>query len=546
MKRNVIFYFLILFTIVKFPLYSNTPPIITNISPISPITIASGSIYMISYYVEDAESTNLVVELRYNTNQAYGGWIIISSNYVGIGTNIYNWDTSGVMSGEYYIIGKVIDSSNAYDIGYSAVLRISNTNTTVASNNAPETPSWAYISASSSNVYLVWNDVTNEEGYRVYRSTNNNTNSGIVIGTTAVDETNYNDINVLASKVYYYWLKATNGYGESGFSQVACVTTGSITSNTNINTPPIITNISPISAVTLSAGDIYTINYEVYDAEDTNLYVELYYSTNYNIPLWIIMSNIVTKGSNSYNWDTTGVIGGRCYWIIGRVKDSSNSWATNYSASILYFTNTTTNTNKIDTIPPAVPMDIKLFPGDRQIVIKWCMNTEPDFKEYYIYRRADTEDSYKIIAVVTGTNYYVDSNLKNGVLYSYKLRAIDTNGNLSDFSQEGIAMPISLVDDKNYFVVNDNKITPDDKDRNLVISINPLNNSHLGEATMYIYDITMRLVRKLKIDRIEYNKQYILEWDLKDEDENYVPTGVYFIWIIGDNWKVVRRVYVVR
>ena len=72
--------------------------------------------------------------------------------------------------------------------------------------------------------------------------------------------------------------------------------------------------------------------------------------------------------------------------------------------------------------------------GNKIIILQWNKNTEPDFKYYYIYRKSEFEDSFKIIAVIE-TNYFEDKKVSNMVLYYYKIRAVDINGNTSNFSE---------------------------------------------------------------------------------------------------------------
>jgi len=98
MKRLII---LILFVITN--LYANTPPTITNITPLSPVTIASGSIYQISYYIWDAETNRLGVQIYYsNIIVPSYGLIIATNNYRG--SNSYFWNTTGIAKGQYRIL----------------------------------------------------------------------------------------------------------------------------------------------------------------------------------------------------------------------------------------------------------------------------------------------------------------------------------------------------------------------------------------------------------------------------------------------------------
>ncbi|MGZ3513939.1 MAG: hypothetical protein ACXU93_08340, partial [Thermodesulfobacteriota bacterium] len=57
----------------------------------------------------------------------------------------------------------------------------------------------------------------NAASYTVYRSTSNLAGSiKTALGTTA--GTLFDDTTAVPKRIYYYWVKATNTYGTSGFS----------------------------------------------------------------------------------------------------------------------------------------------------------------------------------------------------------------------------------------------------------------------------------------------------------------------------------------
>jgi len=426
---------------------TNTPPIITNISPLSPITVASGSTYQISYFINDNETTNyLYVYLYYNTNKSITGATIIDTKSQTPGTNIYNWDTTGVSSGTYWIIGTVTDGTDA----------------------------------------------------------------------SALTSTNYSAATITISN--------TNTVGPS-------------------NTQPIITNISPNSLTFIPSGWIYTISYYITDNEDSNLSVKLYYNTSKTIAgATLIGSTNQLVGTNFYNWDTKNVPNG-IYWIIGKVTDSSNATDISYSSARIVIS----NTNVIqDTTSPAVPTGIKIYPGDKQLLLTWQMNIEPDLKGYYIYRKSEFENEYSRIQLVEMTNCYVDMNLQNGTVYYYRLSAVDINGNESGLSAVVSGMPFSPSVASNNVVLSDNKITPNDENQEVMINVTPQKAKYAGKVDIYIYDVAMKLIKKIEINNVSENEMKLVKWNLRNENNVKVPTGIYFIYIVGKNWKTVKTVYVIR
>ncbi len=84
---------------------------------------------------------------------------------------------------------------------------------------------------SFNQIDIIWSDASFETSYTLFRHTANDTNGPIAkIQGFSSDITNYNDIGLLPGTTYYYWVKAYNMQGQSGFS--------AIVSNTTLWPPP--------------------------------------------------------------------------------------------------------------------------------------------------------------------------------------------------------------------------------------------------------------------------------------------------------------------
>jgi titin len=101
--------------------------------------------------------------------------------------------------------------------GFSAV---SNTASTT-SGTIPSAPSGLTAIASSSQAVLNWTDTSsNENMFSVERAVG--TSSFAVIGTTTPNATFY--VDSPSSGSYSYRIQAVNGYGSSGYTNIATVT----------------------------------------------------------------------------------------------------------------------------------------------------------------------------------------------------------------------------------------------------------------------------------------------------------------------------------
>jgi hypothetical protein len=90
----------------------------------------------------------------------------------------------------------------------------------------PAAPSNLEVISTSTPItnFLTWNDNSSDElGFSIERGLTSSTMS--VIATTSADMTSYNDTPVSPNTTYYYRVRAFNAAGNSGYSNVAIVTT---------------------------------------------------------------------------------------------------------------------------------------------------------------------------------------------------------------------------------------------------------------------------------------------------------------------------------
>ena len=94
---------------------------------------------------------------------------------------------------------------------------------------------------------------------------------------------------------------------------------------------------------------------------------------------------------------------------------------------------------------PDKVINLTATPADKSAILNWDANIEADLKKYIIYQSTVTgftpavEDS--IDEVAAGTNTYTATGLTNRTTYYYRLLAVNTVGNVGDFSDEAAVMP---------------------------------------------------------------------------------------------------------
>ena len=109
-----------------------------------------------------------------------------------------------------------------------------------------------------------------------------------------------------------------------------------------------------------------------------------------------------------------------------------------------------------DSAAPAPPQGLTADPGSHKITLRWNGNTELDLHKYLIYRGESSPASTLIDSVVGGgpplmpDTVYTDTNVVNGKVYYYRLKAEDLAGIQSPYSSEISARPrfnLWFVDD---------------------------------------------------------------------------------------------------
>jgi C1A family cysteine protease/fibronectin type 3 domain-containing protein len=177
-----------------------TPPPPTNVS-------ASDGTYLDRVEVTWVASPNAASYTVYRATSNSGA----TKTSLGTTTGTFFNDTTAVPKKTY---SYWVKASNAY--GTSS---FSSSNAGFRSDGTPPPPT--NVSASDGTyvdrVEVTWATSPNAASYTVYRATSNyswatKTSLGTTTGTF------FNDTKAIPKKTYYYWVKASNAYGTSGFS----------------------------------------------------------------------------------------------------------------------------------------------------------------------------------------------------------------------------------------------------------------------------------------------------------------------------------------
>ncbi len=158
-------------------------------------------------------------------NDAFGIRVPLSGGTnLGSGTSsvVYSNGISGLTAGMSYYYCAI--ASNSGGTGLGSVVSF----TTLP--NAPTAPSnLDAVNVSGNQNDMTWSDnSTNEDGFKVERSLNNQFGPFSQIATTSADAVSHNDAGLTADQTYYYRVRAFNSGGNSGYSNTDYAITATV------------------------------------------------------------------------------------------------------------------------------------------------------------------------------------------------------------------------------------------------------------------------------------------------------------------------------
>jgi len=182
-------------------------------------------------------------------------------------------------------------------------------------------------------------------------------------------------------------------------------------------------------------------NYAIVGAPSNSGYIVAFLRTGNK---WV--QTDIQMSSDGEGWDRFGTsvsISGD-YAIVG-APFHSTKWLQDGAAYIYHAKEDLLLFSFGDTIPPNPPQNLRTISGINKVTLNWSENYEKDLSYYKIYR-SQLQNFVPIKNDSIGINYhpsttFVDSNVIIGKIYYYRISAVDSSGNESDFSDEVSATP---------------------------------------------------------------------------------------------------------
>ncbi|MDB6054921.1 MAG: hypothetical protein JWN25_2444 [Verrucomicrobiales bacterium] len=272
--------------------------------------------------------------------------------------------------------------------------------------------SLSIASVSTDAITITWGDVANESFYLVERMSGNS-GTWYEIAQVNANMTQFVDGALDSETHYSYRVMASNGLGNSAYSQV-------------------------VSAVTLPLPPSIPTNFEGYAASSFSL--QLYWSLANHEDSFLERRdaggtwNLLFSGKNGdWGYLDDSVRPETSYEY--RVR-SSNSLGLSAYSGVLAITTPALS-------PPFTPREFSVSTvSGTALNVRW--NNVQGEAGYYLEMLGDSPDSWSRVATFGSTvNSFVVSNLTDGVEYSFRLQSFNEAGN-SDYSQVMVGTPYDV------------------------------------------------------------------------------------------------------
>lgn len=290
---------------------------------------------------------------------------------------------------------------------------------------APALPTGLTATATAYNkIVLSWNDVSdNETGFEVVRSSTTSTGTYIPVGTAPGNSTSYTDSGLLASKAYYYKIRAITASSESVFTNFVTATTTAAPS-----TPVAPTQLS----ATGGANNSVTLTWQDNSTNESGFRV--YRSTNGTT--FTLLATVGTN-NNAYTDMTTAPLTLYYYYVAGynsggegaksntvQFEAGNNAPAINSLTNMFGKTGQTVNEDFTITDDPGDVITVKILQKPAFVTVT---NTGGSDYRITINPTNDNVGFYTLTLVATDNNEASTSTTFSIVVADTKTRSVFVN-----------------------------------------------------------------------------------------------------------------------
>src|SRR6202158_3642011 len=342
-------------------------------------------------------------------------------------TTVSSYADSGLLNNSSYGYRVRATDAKGNLSGYSNVSNVTTPKGTNSDTTPPTAPtSLAAAATSSTQVNLTWGASTDNvavTGYFVERCIGTNCSSFAQVGVAGT--TNFSDTGLIASTSYSYRVRAKDAAGNAGgYSNTSSATTQAGADTTPPTAP---------AALVVTASSSTQIGLK-WTASTDNVGVTGYRVERCTGTSCTSFAQIGTSTVTSFS--DSGLIASTSYSYRVRATDAAGNLS-GYSNTASAATPAGT-----DTTPPTPPTGLAATASSStQIGLTWTASTDNVGVTGYRIERCTGASctSFAQIGTTAGATTFSDSGLTASTSYSYRVRATDAAGNLSNFSNTASA-----------------------------------------------------------------------------------------------------------
>ena len=303
-----------------------------------------------------------------------------------------------------------------------------------------------------------------------------------------------------------------------------------------INPIPTITNIEDVPND--QGGRVY-INFDR-SFLDVNAHphgINTYTIQRFDPPNWVSLGSIAGLGESSYIYEATTLIDS-----LGQGNDSTSFRviALNYVMNYTFYSDEY-NGQSVDNIPPGVPEGLAVSLENSQALLTWFPSIDDDF-QYYNLEKATDETFQNAQNFNTAQNTFMDSDIEDGMMYFYRIRAADYSGNWSDYS-EVVQLSTLSNDNANVaerFVLHQNYPNPFNPRTNVRYDL-----PEEAFVDITVYDMFGNTVKTLVDEKMSSGFKSV-QWNAKNNQGQPVSAGVYVYTIEAGKFRQTKKMILLK
>ncbi|NTV46319.1 MAG: T9SS type A sorting domain-containing protein, partial [Chlorobiales bacterium] len=187
----------------------------------------------------------------------------------------------------------------------------------------------------------------------------------------------------------------------------------------------------------------------------------------------------------------------------------------------------------------SLPVELTSFTGtltENGVRLNWITETETDNLGFILLRNGTQIASYLSNSQLKGqgttasqTQYaFFDASIEVGKEYTYTLRSVDLNGTAHEYDR------VVRVGNPDKYELDQNYPNPFNPSTTIRFSM-----KETGKATLTVYDLLGRAVKRVTIDAVKGGNQY-------EFNGSRLASGVYFYRLIADAFSSTRKMMLVK